>query len=382
MALFWACVARGIHVVPDRFQLQRRNWSSRIRTDCGARFTADAAVLEELRERASRASGARIFRSRRLRRTTSWKSSTRRAQPENRTESFTGIATSAPIWNRFNAKSRSTGAGPLPFSRFEFSNCFHSATCLDNHGIVRSAFLEGPLHSRARSGPPAIVRLVHDNRISVVVSVPRILESMRNEIVRHAPESCSSAAVRFARHRPEWLSAGGAIAKFIRDSDGSSGPSLPAARESIPNWKSSGDSLGYAVIQGYGLTEASPVVAVNHPFSSKQGSLGKPVPGQEVRIAADGEILVRGESVAGAVDAEGWLHTGDLGEMDSEGRLYFRGRRKDVIVTPEGLNVSPDDVEAELRRIPEIKDSAVVSIGDQVHAALILRNPGASRRGN
>jgi long-chain acyl-CoA synthetase len=65
--------------------------------------------------------------------------------------------------------------------------------------------------------------------------------------------------------------------------------------------------------------------------------------------------------------------------MDSEGRLYFRGRRKDVIVTLEGLNVSPDDVETELRRIPDIKDSAVVSIGDQVHAVLILRNPGSSR---
>jgi long-chain acyl-CoA synthetase len=132
--------------------------------------------------------------------------------------------------------------------------------------------------------------------------------------------------------------------------------------------------MGFAVIQGYGLTEASPVVAVNHPFSSRRGSLGKPVPGQEVRIAADGEILVRGESIAGAVDADGWLHTGDLGEMDADGRLYFRGRRKDVIVTPEGLNVSPDDVEEVLRHIPEIKDSAVVSIGDQVHAVLILRN--------
>jgi long-chain acyl-CoA synthetase len=66
--------------------------------------------------------------------------------------------------------------------------------------------------------------------------------------------------------------------------------------------------------------------------------------------------------------------------MDAEGRLYFRGRSKDVIVTPEGLNVSPDDVERELRRIPQIKDCVVVSIADQVHAALIIRNPGSSRQ--
>jgi long-chain acyl-CoA synthetase len=91
--------------------------------------------------------------------------------------------------------------------------------------------------------------------------------------------------------------------------------------------------LGFAFVQGYGLTETSPVVAVNHPLRARQGSLGKAVKGQEVRIASDGEILVRGPSVVGAVDSEGWFHTGDVGEVDNEGRLYYKGRRKDVIVT-------------------------------------------------
>ena len=124
----------------------------------------------------------------------------------------------------------------------------------------------------------------------------------------------------------------------------------------------------FVVIQGYGLTEASPVVAVNHPFHIRHGSLGKVVPGQDVTIAADGEILVRGESVT--TDGE-WLHTGDLGEIDSEGHLYFRGRKKDLIVTPEGLNVYPDDVERVLNSFPEIRASAVVGT-DHVHAVLIL----------
>ena len=88
-------------------------------------------------------------------------------------------------------------------------------------------------------------------------------------------------------------------------------------------------------------------------------------------IAADGEILVRGESVT----TEGeWLHTGDLGEIDADGHLYFRGRKKDLIVTPEGLNVYPEDVERVLNSFPEIRDSAVVG-NDHVHAVLILAQP-------
>jgi long-chain acyl-CoA synthetase len=132
-------------------------------------------------------------------------------------------------------------------------------------------------------------------------------------------------------------------------------------------WK----GLGFAVIQGYGLTEASPVVSVNHPFDARTGSLGKVVPGQDVMIAPDGEILVRGESVTTEGD---WLHTGDLGNIDSEGRLYYRGRKKDLIVTPEGLNVHPEDLEKVLHRFPEIRDCAVVG-GDHVHAVLILNDP-------
>src|SRR5207244_2492887 len=137
--------------------------------------------------------------------------------------------------------------------------------------------------------------------------------------------------------------------------------------------------LGFLVVQGYGLTEASPVVAVNHPFDAKRGSLGKVLPGVEVKIAPDGEILVRGESIT--TEDGGWFHTGDLGMIDREGRLYYRGRKKDLIVTPEGLNVHPEDVEHTLNQLPEIRESAVVGVRrnghEQVHAALILKDPNA-----
>src|SRR5262249_55160285 len=101
--------------------------------------------------------------------------------------------------------------------------------------------------------------------------------------------------------------------------------------------------------------------------------------GQEVKIAPDGEILVRGESVTGERGA--WLATGDLGELDHEGRLYYRGRKKDLIVTPEGLNVHPDDVEHVLNSLTDIRDSAVVGVhtdgNEQVHAALIMSSSTA-----
>src|SRR5437867_9983335 len=95
-------------------------------------------------------------------------------------------------------------------------------------------------------------------------------------------------------------------------------------------------------------------------------------------IAPDGEILVRSVSIISDDDG-GWLQTDDLGAMDAESRLYYRGRKKDMIVTPEGLNVHPEDIEHVLNQFPEVRESAVVSVrnngNEQVHAALILKDP-------
>jgi long-chain acyl-CoA synthetase len=123
--------------------------------------------------------------------------------------------------------------------------------------------------------------------------------------------------------------------------------------------------LGFAVVQGYGMTETASLISVNHSFRAVEGSVGPMLPGREFRLAADGEILVRGENVAagywekGAVrptgeNDGGWLRTGDLGELDAEGNLRFRGRKKGVIVTPAGLNVYLQDLETALRKQPAI----------------------------
>ncbi len=150
-------------------------------------------------------------------------------------------------------------------------------------------------------------------------------------------------------------------------------------------------ALGYAMVQGYGLTETAPAIAITHPFKIRRGTVGQTLEGLEVKIAPDGEILVRGPNVSPGYYRNpeateqtfpgGWLHTGDLGRMEPNKMLVFLGRKKEVIVTPEGLNVFPEDVERALAQQPEVEESAAVEDtragGGQVHAVVVLK-PGVA----
>jgi long-chain acyl-CoA synthetase len=129
-------------------------------------------------------------------------------------------------------------------------------------------------------------------------------------------------------------------------------------------------ALGIRIIQGYGQTEAAPVIAANRPHNNRIETVGPPLQGVELKIAADGEILVRGElvmkgywrdsdSTAQAIDAEGWLHTGDIGEIDPDGCLRITDRKKDIIVNSGGDNVAPQRVESFLTLEPEIAQAMV-----------------------
>ena len=152
--------------------------------------------------------------------------------------------------------------------------------------------------------------------------------------------------------------------------------------------------LGFLVVQGYGLTETAPIVTLNHPLNARKGSVGKPIHGVDVKIAEDGEILVRGDNVSqgyygGTTDTtrtleDGWLHTGDIGGLDDQGRLYIQGRKKEMIVTPDGLDVFPEDVERALLGQPGVRDAAVVGRRwdgeERVHAVLVLEDAGLLTR--
>jgi long-chain acyl-CoA synthetase len=226
--------------------------------------------------------------------------------------------------------------------------------------------------------PSEIVSTIRRERVSVLITVPRVLEALQAKIERD-------------------LDAEGALETFRNDFDAAENENFPRRMWRFRKihrrfgWKfwaviSGGATLdpeterfwgrtGFAAIQGYGLTETTSLVSVNHPFRIGRGSIGKVLNGREVKLDANGEILVRGENIAAGYweDSEilavakngqdaGWFRTGDLGALDAEGNLYFKGRKKNVIVTAAGMNVYPEDLEALLRREPEVKDCVVVGL--------------------
>jgi long-chain acyl-CoA synthetase len=239
--------------------------------------------------------------------------------------------------------------------------------------------------------PSEIIGTIRKERVSVLVAVPRMLQSLRAKVERDIGQQGRSAAFKTRLRDSEgkhflhrwWIfrdihrKLGWKFWAFV-----CGGAALDRDTEEF--W----GRLGFAVVQGYGLTETTSLISVNHPFRLGKGSIGKVLPGREVRLADDGEILVRGGGVStgymsgggikSQADEDGWYHTGDLGALDAQGNLYFKGRKKEVIVTPAGMNVYPADLEAVLKQQPEVRDCVVVGIDREGNAepcaVLILRN--------
>jgi long-chain acyl-CoA synthetase len=242
-------------------------------------------------------------------------------------------------------------------------------------GMFLPPLLGGTVIFQNELKPSEVISTIRRERVSVLVSVPRVLESLKQKLERDLEDAgkAENFRRRFAAAKEKhflrrwWIfrslrrQFGGKFWAFI-----SGGAALDSETEEF--W----GRLGYAVIQGYGLTETTSLISVNHPFRLGKGSIGKVLPGREVKLAEDGEILVRGGGVASGYwngrgaqrvsDEQGWYRTGDIGALDEAGNLYFKGRKKEVIVTPGGTNVYPDDLEAALRRQPEVKDCVVVGI--------------------
>lgn len=283
-------------------------------------------------------------------------------------------------------------------------------------GIFVPHLLGAEVRFQNRLNPAEIIETIKSEKMAVLAAVPRVLENLARKIERDLENIVKNIGPNRNWYRRWWAARRLHRAfglKFLTLITG--GATLDTTTEEF--WS----RLGFVVVQGYGMTETAALVSLNNPFSAKRGSLGQIIDGQEVKIGEGGEILVRGKNVSAgywgnnlsgrsevaaslstATDAatkmdsqkggftsvsgekDGWLHTGDMGSIDETGRLYFKGRKKDVIVTAAGLNIYPEDLEAELNQQRAIRESVVVAIngpnGPEPFAAIIANDESDVKR--
>ena len=440
---FWGCLARGVAVVPLDYRFSRQ-LVERIQQEVGARLLVsgdevDASGLDVDRmpfaEVAGQVAGTGADRDFEITTADSdavveivYTSGTT-GEPKGVVHRHRNISSNLASIER-EVERYLWLARPFQPIRFldllPLSHLFGQST-----GLFVPVMLGGAAVFTSDLSPGALIETVRRERVSVLIGVPRMLASLRQEIERNLPGAVSAPRRRGLGGALEsWLNHRRVHARLGWKFWALVVGGAPLGRDLEDFWR----WLGFAVVQGYGLTEASPVIAVNHPFRTRRGSIGAALAGQEIRLAPDGEILVRGPSVVheyfsrpqasaansdsgasgdsgGSGDAgaltdsgalpdssrraplrpaeeaqrpqepvDGWLHTGDIAEMDAEGNLYYRGRKKEIIVRPDGLNVYPQDVEAVLNRVSGVKESAVVGIessgGERIHAAVILHTGG------
>jgi long-chain acyl-CoA synthetase len=224
----------------------------------------------------------------------------------------------------------------------------------------------------AMVGVPALWQLLHRKITQEMASRPPVVEQALKALMASHGELRNRSSVNLGKllFWPVHRKFGGKI-KFLI----SGGSALP------DDVHKAFHALGFNITEGYGLTEAAPVLAVAEPTNKRQaGTVGKPLPGVEIRIDSPdndgiGEVLAKGPNImAGyfgdresteAVIKEGWLHTGDLGRLDAEGRLFLVGRKKDVIIDANGKNVYPDELEELYGVHPHVKELSIVGLPDE-----------------
>jgi long-chain acyl-CoA synthetase len=263
-------------------------------------------------------------------------------------------------------------------------------------GLLLSMKRDASIYYLASLQPSTIFGALAEHGATTLLLVPQALQlfmsTIEREVAKQGKEKWFHRMMGMAEHMPM-----GARRMMFRQLHQRLGGMLeflvsggaPISPDLVRKW----EMLGIPIIQGYGATEAAAVISASTIETRNPTTVGKPIEGEEVRIAADGEVLLKGPNITpgywrnptATAEAfeDGWYKTGDLGYFDDKGLLYLHGRKKDMIALPSGQKVYPQDVEEALKSLSGVVDVAVVGLptedghGQQVHAVLILDGTAA-----
>jgi len=280
--------------------------------------------------------------------------------------------------------------GAKPYLRYE--RIFHPLRFLhtlplshvfgQTMGLWVPALFAAEVHFENRLVASRLIETIKRERISVLAAVPRVMALLKAHLEATIPELAERIATstRMKAWTRWW------VFRDVHRTLGlkfwaliSGGGALPGPLEQFWN------GLGLVVVQGYGMTETTALITLNHPFHVASGTIGKPLPGREVKIGPDGEVLVRGPMISNATWSGGelkirddeWLSTGDIAEAQATGELKFLGRKSETIVTAAGVNIHPEDVEAVIEQQTNVLGCAVVPVetpnGPEPYAVLAVR---------
>ena len=396
MAAFHGCILRGVMVVPLDAH-GSADFAARVAADVKPRLAVgDALLLRQLPENASPSFSRLAFED--------WNASL----PESEAGAVSNLGRDTPLQILFT--SGTTGepkgivhthgnvlasVGPIEQAAqryLRYEKYVHPLRFLhtlplshvfgQTMGLWMPPIFRAEVHFESRLVAPRLIEIIKRERISVLAAVPRVfallkthLESTRSGLAETIAESHTiSAWKKWWRFRGVHRAFGFKFWALI-----SGGGALPPAVEQFWN------TLGFVLVQGYGMTETTALITLNHPFHVARGTIGKPLPGREVKIGADGEVLVRGPMISMSTWSGGqlreredeWLATGDLAETQSTGELRFLGRKSEVIVTAAGVNIHPEDLEAAIEEQPGVAACAVVATetpsGPEPFAVIAMR---------
>jgi long-chain acyl-CoA synthetase len=405
IAAFLGCMLRGVLAVPLDAN-GTADFATRVAADVSPKLiVADAALMEKLSGLPAPGKDARI-----------WFEDFQKVLPVEEAGPVADLSDATPLQILFT--SGTTGdpkgvvlthgnvlasMGPIeeaskPYLRYE--RLIHPLRILhtlplshvfgQTMGLWVPHIYRAELHFESRLVAARLVDTIRSERISVLAAVPRVHALLKTHLEATLPGLAERAETahghakgiellkRWWKFRDVHRALGFKFWALI-----SGGGALPGPLENFWN------AVGLVLVQGYGMTETTALITLNHPFHVAQGTIGKPLAGREVKLGPDGEVLVRGASISSATWSGGavhqrtdeWLATGDLAETESTGELKFLGRKSEIIVTANGLNIHPEDLEAVIEQEPTVAACAVVPVdtpsGPEACAVVALRGPAS-----